>query len=135
MFSLRGIVGSTGFSLALAVTNRGDQPLVLEEAVLLAEDEKPYQADFPGQGELKWRTVGAKQSGWVDISWEFDKQAIEVLGECAQLTLRFLHGEETSGLEADLSDCAGARLGLHVLSSQRQPGSGNIVENLLCTAC
>ncbi|MEE8583492.1 MAG: hypothetical protein V3T83_01440 [Acidobacteriota bacterium] len=92
--SLGGIVGSKGLSLTLEVTNRADQPLVLEEALLLAEDKKPYQADLPD--ELKWRTVGAKQSGWLDLFWEWDKQATEVLGERAQLTLRFLHGEEAS---------------------------------------
>ncbi|MEE8585924.1 MAG: hypothetical protein V3T83_13840, partial [Acidobacteriota bacterium] len=73
---------------------RADQPLVLEEALLLAEDNKPHQADLPD--ELKWRTVGAKQSGRLNIFWEWDKPATEVLGESAQLTLRFLHGEETS---------------------------------------
>ena len=58
--SLGGIVGAKNFGITLDVTNRADHPLVLEEAVLLAEDNKPHRAGL--KGELKWRSSRASST-------------------------------------------------------------------------
>lgn len=99
MHSLRGLVGSRGISLDLDIKNQADQPLVLEEAVILAEDKTTYQAELPGELEVKWRTIEAKKMGRVEISWYFNRPAPIVLGQQPQLTLKFRYGEETSEVQ------------------------------------
>lgn len=98
--SLGGFISSTGLIPTFDLVNRSGAQASIEGAELIIGDES-YPADLPGAGELRWRSVNPGESGSISLHWEFDRSAIEVLGEQPELLIDLRIGEELRRVEID----------------------------------
>lgn len=54
-------------------------------------------------GALRWRSAGPKESKMIDLSWDFDQSAGEVLGEHLTVVLRLSRGDRIERVDIRLS--------------------------------
>lgn len=98
--SLGGFISSTGLIPTFTIVNRSGARTSIEGAELVVGDES-YPADLPGDGELRWRSVNPGESGSISLHWEFDRSAIEVLGEQPGVLIDLRIGEEVRQVEIE----------------------------------
>ena len=103
IYSFGGLVGSRSISLSVRLTNRTNELLVLEGAELIAQDHQAFTAKLPDSGDLRWRSVGPNESGSIELYWDFDQPAMDVLGEQPQVTLYLRQGVQTERVEIKFS--------------------------------
>ena len=77
---LVGLEYDTDISVSFELTNRSDETVVIERALFEAAAGR-YDAEFAGDGEVRWRSVGPNRAGSISVFWSFDRSVTDVLGQ------------------------------------------------------
>jgi hypothetical protein len=96
--TLGALVGSTSLSREIVIVNTSSRDVVIESGYLETRGQR-YPVEFLGGGSIEWRRAPAGSTTRVELTWEFDKPIVDILGQDALVLLNVRHGDESKKLQ------------------------------------